>query len=157
LITTDQQRADALGCAGNPAASTPHLDRLAGEGVRVGRAYAPSPVCTPSRASMLTGRMPSAHGVWNVGVNLPGDNPSVAALLAGAGYGTSLVGKAHFQAWGAAEGESVEASRGASARCRSWDGPYYGFERVELCLGHGSWGFGGHYRNWLLGRGWSPG
>ena len=156
LITTDQQRHDALGCAGNPAARTPSLDRLAREGVRATRAYAPSPVCTPSRASLLTGRLPGAHGAWNVGVGLPEDNPSFAAELASAGYATTLVGKAHLQPWGAPAGASLEAQSGMSARCRTWHGPYYGFDRVELCVGHGFWGFSGHYRNRLLDRGVTP-
>ncbi|HWG84343.1 MAG TPA: sulfatase-like hydrolase/transferase [Deinococcales bacterium] len=155
LITTDQQRWDSLGCAGNPAATTPHLDALAAAGVLAERAYCPNPVCTPSRASIVTGRMPSGHGAWNVGVNLPGDNPSFAAELARHGYRTALIGKAHLQAWGAKPGESVEAGSGAAARFQrlGWNGPYYGFEHVELSIGHVMWGLGGHYKLWLRGKG----
>jgi arylsulfatase A-like enzyme len=157
LITTDQQRWDSLGCAGNAALSTPDLDRLAAGGVLAQRAYAPNPVCTPSRASILTGRLPSGHGAWNVGVNLPQDNPSFAAELAAAGYATALVGKAHLQSWGADPTESVEAASGAADRFASTarQGPYYGFEHAELGIGHVTWGLGGHYKLWLRERGLS--
>ena len=57
-ICTDQQRYDTLGCTGNRFVRTPHLDRLAEEGVQFEHCYAQSPVCTPSRASFLTGRYP---------------------------------------------------------------------------------------------------
>jgi arylsulfatase A-like enzyme len=58
LITTDQQSACALGCAGNPHLKTPAMDGLAAGGVRFDRAYCTQPLCTPSRASLFTGRMP---------------------------------------------------------------------------------------------------
>ena len=58
LITTDQQSASALSAAGNPHLQTPTLDRLAAEGVRFDRAYCTQPLCTPSRASLYTGRPP---------------------------------------------------------------------------------------------------
>ena len=63
LIITDQQRASMLSCAGNPWVKTPNLDSLAANGVRFERAYVANPVCSPSRMSMLTGRMPSAIGM----------------------------------------------------------------------------------------------
>jgi arylsulfatase A-like enzyme len=58
LITTDQQSAGALSCAGNPHLRTPAMDSLAAQGVRFDRAYCTQPLCTPSRASLFTGRMP---------------------------------------------------------------------------------------------------
>ena len=57
-ICSDQQRFDSLGCYGNPFVETPNLDRLAQEGILFEHAYSQSPVCTPSRASFLTGRYP---------------------------------------------------------------------------------------------------
>src|SRR3546814_12508451 len=57
-VCTDQQRWDTLGCYGNDHVETPHLDRLAKQGVLFERAFCQSPVCTPSRASFLTGRYP---------------------------------------------------------------------------------------------------
>ena len=63
FILSDDQGAWAMHCAGTPELYTPHLDRLAREGVRFSDFYCASPVCSPARASLLTGRMPSAHGV----------------------------------------------------------------------------------------------
>jgi len=58
FIMTDQQHARMMSCAGNKCLKTPHLDRLAAEGIRFERAYASNPVCAPSRMSMATGMMP---------------------------------------------------------------------------------------------------
>lgn len=63
LILTDDQGAWAMHCAGTEVLQTPHLDRLAREGMRFDSFFCASPVCSPARASLLTGRMPSAHGV----------------------------------------------------------------------------------------------
>ena len=64
FILTDNQRADLLGCAGNPIIQTPHLDLLAQRGVRFANAFATTPICADSRASILT-------GLYNVGTNSP--------------------------------------------------------------------------------------
>ena len=64
LITTDQQRWDALGCRGTPGYRTPLLDRLAARGMLFDNAYAPTPICTPCRVSMLTGLYPTRHGAF---------------------------------------------------------------------------------------------
>ncbi|HEU5317223.1 MAG TPA: sulfatase-like hydrolase/transferase, partial [Chloroflexota bacterium] len=152
LITTDQQRWDTLGCYGNRVVRTPHLDGLAAEGVRFERAYVTNPVCTPSRATLLTGRYPSSHGAYNVGVSLPDDVPTLSGMLGAAGYDTALIGKAHFQPFGADPARSVESNRGAArdpALWREWHGPYYGFWHVELSMGHGPGGTEGHYGEWL--------
>ncbi|MCK5175091.1 MAG: sulfatase-like hydrolase/transferase [Planctomycetes bacterium] len=58
LILPDQQRYDSLGCNGNADAITPHVDRLANEGVRFESAFAAQPVCSPARSSILTGIFP---------------------------------------------------------------------------------------------------
>ncbi len=63
FILSDDQGAWALGCAGNKEIRTPHLDGLAGSGIRFANFFCVSPVCSPARASILTGRIPSAHGV----------------------------------------------------------------------------------------------
>jgi arylsulfatase A-like enzyme len=70
LIVTDQQRYDSLPCNGNPFADTPNLDRLAAEGTVCRRYVSGNSVCMPSRASLLTGMYPAAHGVWTNGVPL---------------------------------------------------------------------------------------
>ena len=63
FILSDDQGAWAMRCAGNTDIFTPNLDRLATEGVRFENFYCASPVCSPARASILTGEMPSCHGV----------------------------------------------------------------------------------------------
>lgn len=97
LVTTDQQRYDALGCNGGGIARTPAVDGLAAAGIRFERAHPQSVVCMPSRSTILTGQYPRTHGVWMNGVPLDPDAPSVAAVLHAAGYRTALVGKAHFE------------------------------------------------------------
>ena len=62
FILTDQQRADTLGCYGNSVIQTPNLDALAREGFLFENAYVTQPVCTPSRASIMTGLYPNTHG-----------------------------------------------------------------------------------------------
>jgi choline-sulfatase len=82
FILTDDQGAWAMGCAGNQEIHTPHIDALAGRGIRFDNFFCASPVCSPARASLLTGRMPSAHGVhdWIRRGNLvsPVDLPAFA-------------------------------------------------------------------------------
>ena len=96
LITTDQQHWQAMG-AHTPLLQTPNLDRLAAGGVSVDRAYCPNPLCTPSRASILTGQYPSTHGAWTLGTKLDESASTVSGLLSDVGYATSLIGKAHLQ------------------------------------------------------------
>ena len=66
LITSDQQHFDTLGVL-NSEIHTPNLDRLANEGMLFNRAYCPNPTCTPTRASIITGKYPSQHGAWTLG------------------------------------------------------------------------------------------
>ncbi len=102
LLFTDQQRADALGCSGNPFIRTPNLDRLAGEGIRFTQAVTTTPVCIASRYSLLTGlRMREHH--WVANASTPGPRPelpTVMTLLGAAGYRTHGIGKFHFQPTG---------------------------------------------------------
>jgi len=100
FLYADQHRADVLGCAGNEIVATPHLDRLAAEGVRFDHAWTESPICQPSRASLLTGRYPNDHGVLG---NFAGDcRPewdTFPRRLQQAGYTTASIGKTHFSSW----------------------------------------------------------
>lgn len=96
-ICTDQQRFDTLGCYGNTVVHTPVLDRLAGEGVLFERAYSQCPICTPSRASFMTGRYPNAHHVFRNGNDrFPPTEKLVSKLFSDAGYDCGLVGKLHL-------------------------------------------------------------
>lgn len=100
LITTDQQRWDAAGC-NNPVARTPAIDRLAKEGVNFTQSYCAAAACQPSRASLLTGLYPPAHGVTKTGAGLwlHKDQETFSARLGNAGYQTTAVGKMHAVPW----------------------------------------------------------
>lgn len=156
LITTDQQHFDALGVK-DPKLKTPNLDRLCREGTRFERAYCPSPVCTPSRASIITGQYPSHHGAWTIGVKLPEDVPTVGAHLMAGGYATALIGKAHFQPLASEPGnESIECQP-ILRDLEFWRGfnqPWYGFEHCELARNHADESHvGQHYAIWMEERG----
>ncbi len=91
LLTVDTLRADRLGFAGHPGARTPHLDRLAREGVVFSDAQTPVPRTTQSIASIFTGRYPSQHGVLRLGDALAPEASTLAEMLRGAGYWTGAV------------------------------------------------------------------
>lgn len=152
VVCTDQQRTDTLSCYGSTFTQTPGFDRVARQGARYNRAYCPSAVCTPSRASLLSGQYTIRHGSWNVGVNTGDDVIFLSHRLAGAGYQTRLIGKAHFESYTADASGSRESVQGYKAGYGDWTGPYYGFEHVELALGHAVWGLSGHYGKWLRER-----
>ena len=149
IITTDQQRADSLGAYGSDFVTTPHLDRLATEGVVCERAYCTNPVCTPARASLFSGQYPSRHGAWNVGMNVADDLTMISHRLSTLGYRSHYVGKAHFQAFGGLPGQTLEATKGWDEVYPGFSGPYYGFQTVELAPGHTAWGLTGHYGAWV--------
>jgi arylsulfatase A-like enzyme len=96
FIFADQMRGMDMGCAGNPDVHTPHMDRLAAEGTCFARAYANCPVCTPSRATMLTGRHALATRVVANDLPLPEDVPTIGTCLHAAGYRTGYIGKWHL-------------------------------------------------------------
>src|SRR4051812_49205744 len=96
LIMSDQHRKDCLGVAGDPVARTPNLDALARSGVRFSNAYCSNPVCTPSRASLLTGLYTHNHQAWTNTVPWPIEHKTMAHYFGQAGYVTGLVGKMHF-------------------------------------------------------------
>ena len=96
FVMADQLRFDYLSCYGHPHLDTPNIDRLAQRGVRFTRAYAPSPVCGPSRASFYTGRTAFSHGsTWNL-VPLPVGELTIGDYLKPLGYKTAVVGKTHM-------------------------------------------------------------
>lgn len=95
-ICTDQQRFDTIACLGNPHIRTPNIDRLVSEGVTFTRAFSQSPVCTPSRASFLTGRYPRTTLVRQNGQAIPPDEILITRTLADAGYDCGLIGKLHL-------------------------------------------------------------
>ncbi|NSW57979.1 MAG: sulfatase-like hydrolase/transferase [Armatimonadetes bacterium] len=156
LITSDQQHWNTLGCL-NPEVQTPFLDRMAAEGTLFNRAYTVNPTCTPTRASMITGRFPSQHGAYSLGTKLSEEEPTVGPIFGSAGYRTALVGKAHFQPLrGTDEYPSLEAYPVLQDLdfWRRFTGPFYGFERVELARNHTDEAHvGQHYAIWMEERG----
>ncbi|GLV72789.1 sulfatase-like hydrolase/transferase [Streptomyces hygroscopicus] len=102
FLMTDQHRVDTLGCYGNPHVATPNLDRLAATGTRFDRCYTPTAICTPARASLLTGQAPFRHRLLanyerNVGYleDLREDAFTFPRALAERDYQLGLVGKWH--------------------------------------------------------------
>ena len=96
VVMYDQMTPTALGCYGNPAVRSPHIDALAASGVVFDAAYTNSPLCSPARSCMMTGRLPSATGCYDNGSYWPSTLPSVAHYLRAGGYRTVLTGKMHF-------------------------------------------------------------
>lgn len=96
FIFSDQHRYDVMGCAGHPLVQTPHLDRMASEGTRFSRTWCQSPVCQPSRASIITGRYTEELGMYaNTGA-FDSNWPTVMQSLQSAGYETATIGKTHY-------------------------------------------------------------
>lgn len=169
LFVTDQHRADHLGCYGNAEVRTPHIDALAGAGCRFDDFHVATPICQPNRASLMTGRLPSVHGLRMNGRELSIGERTFVDTLREAGWRTALVGKSHLQnittgptAW-PQPGQRLphEALRPYPGRYgqevwKRWeddpaselDLPYYGFEQVVLTIGHADQQHG-HWRRWL--------
>lgn len=97
FITTDQQRADHLGCYGNKIVKTPAIDSLAARGMLFENFFVACPICMPNRVAILTGRMPTTNGTRHNGIPLSLDAVTFVSQLRDAGYHTGLVGKAHLQ------------------------------------------------------------
>jgi len=98
VVLADDQRADYLGCAGHPVVRTPHVDRLAAEGVRFVNAFATSAACTPNRTCILTGQYERRHGVTfgsQSSLTLEAFVATYPMLLRQAGYHVGYVGKNH--------------------------------------------------------------
>ncbi|MEM7030828.1 MAG: sulfatase-like hydrolase/transferase [Chloroflexota bacterium] len=104
FIMPDQLRHDFLSCYGATFVDTPHIDSLAEQGVRYTRAYSASPICVPTRASLLTGRNAIRNGVTDNGLWLRPDLGECGIqtwpeLVKAQGYYTAAIGKMHFYPW----------------------------------------------------------
>ncbi len=95
-LCTDQQRYDTIRSLGNELIRTPNIDSLVENGVAFTQAYCQSPVCTPSRASFLTGRYPRTTRCRQNGQKIPADEVLVSRMFADAGYRCGLAGKLHL-------------------------------------------------------------
>jgi N-acetylglucosamine-6-sulfatase len=97
FILSDDHAAQTLGAYGSTVARTPNLDRLAAEGLRFENAFCGNAICSPARASVLTGLHSHAHGVVDNAARFDGALPSFPKALDAAGYRTALVGKWHLK------------------------------------------------------------
>lgn len=100
LVFGDQWRPQATGYAGDPNVKTPNLDALTTESVNFVNAVAGCPVCSPYRASLLTGQFPLTHGVFVNDVYLSEESVSLADAYSEAGYDTAYIGKWHIDGHG---------------------------------------------------------
>lgn len=170
FVITDQQRADHVGFAGNSVVRTPNLDSIANRGMVFDRCYVANPICMPNRASILTGRIASAHSVIFNDRSLPWSANTFVRQLRSAGYRTGLIGKSHFQ-----HGMSANTVRPSALGPAiidpypegwdTWEHPerhmkaplempddYYGFDTTELAIEHGGIA-SGHHLHWALAKG----
>ena len=172
---TDQHRADWLGCAGHPVVKTPNIDALAAKGTRISDFHVAAPICQPNRASLLTGRMPSLHGMKHNGCCLPETATTFVDVLRADGYNTASIGKSHLQnftglaplhspdpegeaprlieeAWAdhdrQGDYDKESAARYAGDKPYDFPTPYYGFDHVDMLTSHGDRA-GGHYAQWF--------
>jgi choline-sulfatase/uncharacterized sulfatase len=95
FILSDQHNAKVLGHRGHPDVKTPHLDRMAADGVRFDNAITQNPICTPSRVSFLSGQYCHNHGYYGLSGPNPGGLPTVLGHFRRAGYRTAAIGKIH--------------------------------------------------------------
>src|SRR5581483_4272682 len=100
IVVADQWRAESFGYAGNPDVQTPSLDRLAGESINFSNAVSSVPVCSPMRASLLTGQRALTHGVFLNDAPLSPGAVTMAKVLHAAGYDTGCIGKWHVDGHG---------------------------------------------------------
>ncbi|MPY69934.1 MAG: sulfatase-like hydrolase/transferase [Alphaproteobacteria bacterium] len=182
LFITDQHRVDHLGCYGNEIVRTPNIDGLAARGTKFENFHVSCPICMPNRATLMTGRVPSLHGVRQNGIPLSLQAVTFPELLRSAGYRTALIGKSHLQSISAIPlehglptpdpGKALPPAEAREARRNVWgDGRYdqeqpttwrgeEGFEPAlpfygfdELALAIGHGDrITGHYDRWLRAR-----
>lgn len=111
-ILTDQWRASALGYAGDPNVKTPNLDKFAEEAVNFANAVSVCPVCTPHRASLLTGRYPTSTGMFLNDLYLPDEELCMAEIFKTEGYNTAYLGKWHLDGHGRINNVEPERRQG---------------------------------------------
>lgn len=171
FIMTDQHRFDWLGCTGHPVVRTPHIDSLAARGTLFDTFRVAMPVCMPNRASFMTGRYPSVHGLRSNGCVLSPRASTFVEVLAAAGYRTASIGKSHLQpmtdvppphdgpgkgpipeAWkpdaGPLDLELPGSYAGDENPMLKAGESFYGYQHVDMVTGHGVH-CDGHYAQWF--------
>lgn len=170
FIITDQHRADHVGFGGNETVSTPHLDALASRGMVFDNAWVANPVCMPNRSTIMTGRMPTAHGVIFNDRSLEWGANTHVRQFSEAGYRTALIGKSHLQ-HGLSRNSMYPIDKQPVVDdpypegWNTWEdhelytdgvpempGSFYGFDHVEFSIDHGS-RITGHHLQWALDKG----
>jgi len=141
FIFSDQQRWDTCGCYGQPMDTTPHLDRMAAEGVRFEHAFTCQPVCGPARAVLQTGKYATAVGCHVNHRRLPPDETTVAQVLSDAGYEAGYIGKWHLASCGPANGPDDFRTKGVP---RDRRGGFNDFWLASDVLEFTSHGYDGH-------------
>lgn len=171
FVITDQHRADHVGFMGNEVVRTPNLDALAARGTVFENAWVSNPVCMPNRSTLMTGRMPSNHGVIFNDRSLDWGANTYVRRFRAEGYRTALIGKSHLQngisrlstvgtatspvaadPWPDGWDEVEFAERYHEGDPDWFPDDFYGFGTVELSLNHGAAVEGHHYR-WAMERG----
>lgn len=170
FVITDQHRADHVGFMGNDVIQTPNLDAIAARGTVFENAWVANPVCMPNRSSIMTGRMPSAHGVIFNDRSLELGAATHVREFRRAGWRTGLFGKSHLQ-HGMSRNSVVEVPRSPTvdhgypedwdawehhelfaSGIPEWPDDFYGFAQVELAIDHGA-RVTGHHLHWALDKG----
>ncbi len=136
IITTDQQRFDALGANGNAEIHTPNLDALARDSINYDHCFVQHPLCMPSRLSFLSGQYPSQTRVTHMGVPVPQDLPILPHYLNNYGYHCANIGKLHFLPHANRDHREVH--------------PKYGFDQLEISDEPGP--YEDAYRAWVRAK-----
>ena len=147
FLITDQQRADSMGCYGNPAGTTPNLDQLAADGLVFDQAYCESPICMPSRVTLLTGKYAEQHGVVLHNNNIRPEERTLADTFNNAGYYTHCIGKMHMYSQ-EQPGNPESLPDWRAGMHQDFQGPFCGFQGCDLILGHSN-SVTGHYGEWV--------
>ncbi len=157
LIFTDNQQAATLACYGNSEVHTPNLDRLAEQGMVFDNAFCPNAFCSPCRASVLTGLLPSQHGVhswiddrnmneWPIDWHALNGLRTLPATLQSAGYKTALSGKYHL-------GEPTKSMDGFDYWCTMADGHVRSFYRNRITENGKTYDHEGHTVDFFTEKG----
>lgn len=156
FITSDQQHFNTIGKF-NPEIKTPNLDRLCETGTYYDKAYTVNPTCTPTRATMITGKYPSQHGAWTLGTKLNEKCTTIGDLMHQNNMKAALIGKAHFQPLNSTEEYPSLEAYPILQDLKFWENfkdDFYGFDTVKLTRNHTNEAHvGQHYALWLQEKG----